>query len=626
MKYFNDYLEKEKLIQKLTEYYKVDRGELELNFKTLIKENGIPDGKSKALDSDQEFLGAGYEEILNYDDRKSLGQFYTPKSVVDYILNAVGYRYIHEIEDKKFIDLSCGVGNFIIPAIKILISRYLHIFKREEIQELLPNEAKMIIMGINRAIYGIDVNPIACILCQINIHYAIFEIFHIIIKDCKNYHVPIFNISAIDAMIIDKSEQYDFVVGNPPYLFIRDIPIAKRETIKKMNFETSKGQYDYFQIFIELGIKILRNNGALGYIVPDSLLALSNSSRLRRYIYNTTKIKEIYHSGPQFDDPVVSNIIIILEKEIDRNEREKNRVKVKILNQHQKEFIQRSLKNWDYQFLIHLSDDDMLPILSLTEKFPKLKELMLKEDFKILLSRGVELTKSGEAIFCRQCKKYFPIPKKEFFCPNCKVPFKKENIESIIKDKPPEMNRDQFELFVDSIQRYRINDYKYIELDKKGINYKNLEIYEDRIIIRQMSQNNLICATYEKKLSLTSQSFYNLKICHSPVSEFNNIYLLGLINSLLFSYYFIKLFGSYKKLFPRILIEKIKDLPIKVPRNKKEKDYALKLIDKVRILLISDHNNINKFKQIQREIDDLVFLLYGIKDAQKHHILKIMNF
>ncbi|MFW9895505.1 MAG: Eco57I restriction-modification methylase domain-containing protein [Candidatus Thorarchaeota archaeon] len=626
MKGFNDYLEKEKLLQKLIEYYKVDREELELNFKALIEENAIPGRKFKALDSDHEFLGVNYEDILNYDDRKSLGQFYTPKSVVDYILNAVGYRYVQKIEDKKFIDISCGVGNFIIPAIKILISRYLHILKRKEIQELLPTEAKTIIKGIYRTIYGIDVNPIACILCQINIHYAIFEIFNLIKEDCKNYHVPIFNIKAIDAMIIDKSAQYDIVVGNPPYLFIRDIPIAKREIIKKMNFETNKGQYDYFQIFIELGIKILRNNGALGYIVPDSLLALSNSSRLRRYIYNSTKIKEIYHSGPQFDDPVVSNIIIILEKEIDRNEREKNRVKVKILNRHQKEFIQRSLKNWDYQFLIHLSDDDMLPILSLTEKFPKLKELMLKEDFKILLSRGVELTKSGEVIFCRQCKKYFPIPKKEFLCPNCKVPFKKENIESIIKDNPPEMNRDHFELFVDSIQRYRINSYKYIELDKKGINYKNLEIYEDRIIIRQMSQNNLICATYEKNLSLTSQSFYNLKICHSPVSEFNNIYLLGLINSLLFSYYFIKSFGSYKKLFPRILIEKIKDLPIKVPRNKMEKDYALKLIDKVRSLLISDLNNINKFKQIQREIDDLVFLLYGIKDAQKQHILKIMDF
>ena len=116
----------------------------------------------------------------------------------------------------------------------------------------------------------------------------------------------------IDAMIINKPEQYDFIVGNPPYLFIRDIPKVQRQIIKNMNFLTGQGQYDYFQIFIELGIKLLKNRGILGYIVPDSLLALSNRSKIRKYIFDTTIIKEIYHSGPKFEDPVVSNIILIL--------------------------------------------------------------------------------------------------------------------------------------------------------------------------------------------------------------------------------------------------------------------------------------------------------------------------
>jgi hypothetical protein len=626
MKNFSDYLKKEDLLKKLFEYYRVDPEEIDTHkfLVNLIKEIDVVSYNFKVLNSNYEFLGTIYEEFLHRDERKRLGQFYTPKSVVSYILDAVGYRYNKKIENKKLIDLSCGVGNFVLQSTRILILRYLQIYKRKTIQDLLLIEAKSIVSRIKEGIYGIDINPIACVLCQINIHYLLFGIFKLIKNEEDYYHLPLFNIKNINAMTIDKSEQFDIIVGNPPYLFIRDIPKVQRQIIKNMNFKTGQGQYDYFQIFIELGIKLLKNKGQLGYIVPDSLLALSNRSILRKFIFDTTKIKEIYHSGPQFEDPVVSNIIIILEKEPNIEEREKNRIKVKIINQHQKEILQKSLKNWNYKFLIHLNDEDISIIIRLTEKFPKLRELMVKDGFKFLLSRGVELTKNGEIIYCKHCKKYFPIPKKEFLCPDCKTHLREEFIEKIIVNSLPKKNRENFKLFVDSIQRYKVREYEYIELKKNGINYKNLEIYEDRVIIRQLNQNNLICATYDKNLSLTSQSFYNLKVCKSPINELNNIYLLGIINSKLLSYYFIQLFGSYKKLFPRILIEKIKDLPIKVPEKEKEKEIALKIIEKVKILLYADENGTIKLNQIQREIDDLIFSLYDINYNDKQYIINFM--
>ena len=627
MKDFNDYLKKEGLLEKLFGYYKVDPEEVDSQkfLFNIIKEINGQKGKKNVLKSNYEFLGKLYEEFLNREERKGLGQFYTPKSIVSYILEAVGYRITNKIDNKKLIDLSCGVGNFVLQAIGRLILKYLEIYKRKEIQDLLLLEAKFIISRITELIYGIDINPIACILCQINIHYLLFDIFKLIRNEDDDYHLPLFNIKSFDAMTIDKFEQFDIIVGNPPYLFIRDILPDQRQIIKKMKFKTGQGQYDYFQIFIELGIKLLKNQGLLGYIVPDSLLALSNRSIVRKYIYDTSKIKEIYHSGPQFEDPVVSNIIIILEKESNIAEREKNRIKVKIDTQELREIVQKSFKNWNYKFLIHLNDDDISIIIRLSEKFPKLRELMVKDDFKILLSRGIELTKTGEIIYCIRCKKYFPIPKKEFLCPDCKTHLKEEHIEKIVVESNPKKNNDHHKLFVDSIQRYQIRDYKYIEINKNGINYKDPEIYEDRIIIRQLSQNNLICASYDKNLSLTSQSLYNLKICQSPIKEFNNIYLLGIINSLLLSYYFIQSFGSYKKLFPRILIEKIKDLPIKIPQNEREKEIASKIIERTKILLNSTEKDGKKFEHMQKEVDDLVFIIYAIPDSQKQHILEFMN-
>ena len=307
MKDFSDYIKKEGLLEKLFDFYKVDPGELDTQkfLFNLIKEINGQNGKKNVLKANYEFLGKFYEEFLNPEERKGLGQFYTPKSIVSYILKAVGYRVTNKIDNKKLIDLSCGVGNFVLQAIRILILKYLEIYKRKEIQDLLLVEAKFIIYRIAKLIYGIDINPIACILCQINIHYLLFDIFKLIRNEEDDYHLPLFNIKSFDAMTIDKFEQFDIIVGNPPYLFIRDILPDQRQIIKKMKFKTGQGQYDYFQIFIELGIKLLKNQGLLGYIVPDSLLALSNRSIVRKYIYDTTKIKEIYHSGPQFEDPVV---------------------------------------------------------------------------------------------------------------------------------------------------------------------------------------------------------------------------------------------------------------------------------------------------------------------------------
>ncbi|GAH45218.1 unnamed protein product, partial [marine sediment metagenome] len=151
--------------------------------------------------------------------------------------------------------------------------------------------------------------------------------------------------------------------------------------------------------------------------------------------------------------------------------------------------------------------------------------------------------------------------------------------------------------FIYSMNRYVVNELKYIDMTKKGINYKNLEIYQNRIVIRQLSQDNLICASYDED-SVTSQSFYNLKINNSSIPEFNNIYVLGLLNSRLLSYFFIKSFGSYKKLFPRILIEKLRKLPLKVPNTTDEKKLAQRLTDNINIILNNIQLNKNSINNL----------------------------
>ena len=173
------------------------------------------------------------------------------------------------------------------------------------------------------------------------------------------------------------------------------------------------------------------------------------------------------------------------------------------------------------------------------------------------------------------------------------------------------------------MNRYKVKGIKFIDISKKGINYKNLESYKDKIVIRQLSQNNRICATYDKN-SLTSQSFYNLKILESPLPEFNNFYLLGIINSKLLSYYFMKIFGSYKQLFPRILIEKIKKFPIKLPKTPNELQISKSINDKVRKLLFDDVSN-NEMNKLQTDIDILTFKIYQVQENNQLYISEVLK-
>jgi len=630
MYHFIEYLKKERIIEELKEFYIK-------NFKSRINNNLL----DKIIKNIQELkivnnlekgnfdiFGDIYEKIIDYEIKKVLGEFYTPSEIVEYILDVIGYKPSKNIISKRIIDLSCGSGSFLVQAIRILIEFFKRYFNRKEIKNFSNHEAKIIINSVKNNIFGNDINPIACILCQINMYFELYEIFRKIRKTEKDFRMPFFNIFNLNALILNIKNNYDFVVGNPPYLFIRAIPKDHKSILDKLILETNKGQYDYYQIFIELGVRYLKNGGKLGYIIPDSLLALSNRSIIRKYIYKNTKIREIYYTGPRFKNSVVSNVILILEKESSKNKRENNIIKVKIdesRNKYESELKQEILKSWNYNFLINLNQKDITLIDYLSKNFHKIKDLNEKGNFKILLSRGVELSKSGKIIFCDKCKKFLPIPKGQFICPKCFTKLNEKNIEEIIQRKVPKTEINNFKLFIYSINRYQIKEYRYININKNGINYKDLEIYNNQIVIRQIGENGLICAALNDKFALTSQSFYNLKIFETPIREFNNLYLLALINSKLLSYYFIKSFGSYKKLFPRILIEKINILPIKIPESNTEREFAQKIIELTKNLLKNNFQEKNKIEQIQNEIDSYIFNLYQINYEDRNYIVNYMK-
>jgi len=625
---FKDFLIEKGLVSNLMKRYGIDIEVHDFIYKMVEKLSKIDSkgiyrqeqGDDQSYDLD--IIAKFYEKIVPHSQRKITGEFFTPIQIVDYILKSVGYTAKQDIENKKLIDLSCGSGSFLIRAVNILLEKLRKQTKSKKLLELTPKEAEEIISKVKKRIYGIDINPVACVLCHINLYFTLFGLFKIIVEKNKDYTIPEFNILNKNTLQYNFKDKYDYVVGNPPYLFIRAIPQNHRKLIERLPLETNKGQYDFYQLFIEIGIIILEEGGILGYIVPDSLLALSNRKIIRNYIYHSTRIKEICDLGLGFKEPVVSNVIIVLQKDSNEEERLNNKILIKMALKNDRSghyLIQYNIEKWDYKFLINLTQRDIKILDQLKSNFPKLLDIMKNSQFRISISRGVEIGKKGEIIYCEVCNKYFPLMKSNLICSGCGSSLKRDSIEKLIFDNVPNDLENDYRPFAYSLNRYIIKRYKYIKLGVEGINYKKHDIYKSRIVIRQLSQENLICAAYDEN-AFTSQSIYNLNIFQSPVLEFNNYYLLGLLNSQLLSYYLIKTFSSYKTLFPRILIEKLWSLPVKVPESKEEKTYANKIINLVKKISISYMKDINLCFKLQNSLDSHVFDLYNISEDQRLYI------
>lgn len=103
--------------------------------------------------------------------------------------------------------------------------------------------------------------------------------------------------------------KYSKIIGNPPYGAWQDID--KRELLKK--------RYDgyvneTYTLFIKRCLGLLRNNGRLVFIVPDTFLALHLHKDIRKTILENSKVEEIllfpskYFPGVRFG---YSNLCII---------------------------------------------------------------------------------------------------------------------------------------------------------------------------------------------------------------------------------------------------------------------------------------------------------------------------
>jgi len=120
---------------------------------------------------------------------------------------------------------------------------------------------------------------------------------------------------------------FDAVVGNPPYeiLSVKESGIDERhreQSYFRNVFHTCQGKLNTYRLMMERGLELLRDGGALGFIVPATLLADSTAEKLRRELLDETRIVEavLIPEKARVFDRVTQALVILVVKKGERTE------------------------------------------------------------------------------------------------------------------------------------------------------------------------------------------------------------------------------------------------------------------------------------------------------------------
>ena len=131
------------------------------------------------------------------------------------------------------------------------------------------------------------------------------------------------------ALVVKNYMEYDYVVGNPPYVRIQNLPDSQKEMMDTL-YDATTGNYDIYCPFYERGLDWLReDSGKLGFITPNQFMVTDYGEGLRKVLLEESRIEEVYdfRDSGVFEDATNYPAIVILDDEPDQASREDNDIR-----------------------------------------------------------------------------------------------------------------------------------------------------------------------------------------------------------------------------------------------------------------------------------------------------------
>ena len=209
-------------------------------------------------------LDLAFQGILNSELRHGSGEFYTPPFLVKKMVNET-YNF-----GDKALDPCCGSGNFIIEIIK-------QIMKKKADEE---SKAKAI-----EGIYGCDINPFSTYLTKLNLLFLTNLNFAGIGQHIFTYDFLLGGTS-------DLPNNFDLIIGNPPWYTLRDIESVELQNAIKLlseRLEIKPSPKNVLNIemaslfFYHAKKEFLKVNGTIFFVMTKGVITGSNAARFRAF-------------------------------------------------------------------------------------------------------------------------------------------------------------------------------------------------------------------------------------------------------------------------------------------------------------------------------------------------------
>lgn len=289
-------------------------------------------------DVDSDLLGTVYNAYVERHEKKKQGQYYTPRPIVDFILDETRWRDAKDIigDSKRLIDPACGSGTFLVRAAKRLMDAY-----RNDKGEI--SDPRLVLGKVRDKIYGFDLNPFACYLAEVNLLIQVLDAVRALPQEQRLIGLERFHIYNVDALarvgrgvlalghdsllaeeldvverIKGRQDKYaggfSHVVANPPYG--AKLSDDYKSGLKRDYPAVFRGQPDTYVFFYALALELLAKNGRLGFITPNTFLMGTNTDVLRGQLLQSGRIERIVDL-PQgiWKDATVDCVLLFLHKQ-----------------------------------------------------------------------------------------------------------------------------------------------------------------------------------------------------------------------------------------------------------------------------------------------------------------------
>jgi hypothetical protein len=83
--------------------------------------------------------------------------------------------------------------------------------------------------------------------------------------------------------LVPRREQFDYIIGNPPYVAITGLDAAERARYRRQ-YLTAVGRFDLYALFFEQALRLLKPGGRLVFVTPEKFLYVQSARPLRQQL------------------------------------------------------------------------------------------------------------------------------------------------------------------------------------------------------------------------------------------------------------------------------------------------------------------------------------------------------